>query len=45
MIAALSMSGPSSRFTGGRLEAGLAGLQQAAQEIERAGMGNVEGLL
>lgn len=45
VIAALSMSGPSSRFTGGRLEAGLAGLQQAAQEIERAGMGNVEGLL
>ncbi|WP_459216823.1 IclR family transcriptional regulator [Pseudonocardia sichuanensis] len=45
VIAALSMSGPSSRFTGRRLEAGLAGLHEAAHAVSEAGMGNVEGLL
>jgi DNA-binding IclR family transcriptional regulator len=45
VIAALSMSGPSSRFAGDRLAAGLAGLQEAARAVSAAGMGNVEGLL
>lgn len=45
VLAALSMSGPSSRFTGERLEAGLAGLRAAARTVSEAGMGHVEGLL
>ncbi|OZM79540.1 hypothetical protein CFP66_25590 [Pseudonocardia sp. MH-G8] len=45
VLAALSMSGPSSRFTGERREAGLAGLRAAARTVSDAGMGHVEGLL
>lgn len=45
VVAALSMSGPSSRFTGDRLAAGLAGLREAARTISAAGMGTVAGLL
>lgn len=45
VIAALSMSGPSSRFTGERLEAGRRAVIRAARAISAQGMGNVEGLL
>jgi DNA-binding IclR family transcriptional regulator len=45
VIAALSMSGPSSRFTGHVLAASRDSLLAAALQISRRGMGSVEALL
>ncbi|MHA6622209.1 IclR family transcriptional regulator [Pseudonocardia sp. DLS-67] len=45
VIAALNMSGPSSRFAGDVLAAGLDGLRAAAERLSERGIGSVEALL
>jgi len=45
VVAALTMSGPSSRFAGDVLAAGLASLRAAAERISERGIGSVEALL
>jgi DNA-binding IclR family transcriptional regulator len=45
MIAALTISGPSSRLTGARLDEAIAAVVDAAKEISGFGLGSVEELL
>ena len=45
LLAALSMSGPSSRFTDDLLERGISAITDAAKTISTVGLGSVEALL